>query len=234
MTERTPIDVKNLDQYGNAPLAWSRARDLLAANPPEPGTYFLGTVDPDGRPHAAGTGALWHDGDIYVVSGPGTRKSRNLAANPACTVAVSLEGMDLTFEGEATRVTDAPTLEALAGRYREVGWPVDVGGRRVHGPVHGSERRPAALVPLPRHVPHRVRGRQRRAARRDPLALRPLTTDSSPRTQWTEAPTPNIVTGAVYVTVFAGCRKIQVAETVTARRQPAPRSNELTWLRRAQ
>jgi len=128
MTERAPIDVKNLDQYANAPLAWSRARDLLAANPPEPGTYFLGTVGPDGRPHAAGTGALWHDGDIYVVSGPGTRKSRNLAANPACTVVVSLEGMDLTFEGEATRVTDAPTLEALAGRYREVGWPVDVAG----------------------------------------------------------------------------------------------------------
>ena len=128
MTERAPVDVKNLDQYGNAPLAWSRARDLLAANPPQPGTYFLGTVGPDGRPHAAGTGALWHDGDFYVVSGPGTRKSRNLAANPACTVVVSLAGMDLTFEGEATRVTDAPTLEALAGRYREVGWPVDVAG----------------------------------------------------------------------------------------------------------
>ena len=128
MTERVPVETANLDQYGNAPLPWSRARDLLAANPPAPGTYFLGTVGPDGRPHAAGTGALWHDGDIYVVSGPGTRKSRNLAANPACKVAVSLEGMDLTFEGEATRVTDTPTLEALAGRYRAVGWPAEVAG----------------------------------------------------------------------------------------------------------
>ena len=128
MADREPIDVTNLDQYGNAPLPWSRARALLAANPPAPGTYFLGTVGPDGRTHAAGTGALWHDGDIYVVSGPGTRKSRNLAANPACTIAVSLEGMDLTFEGEATRVTDAPTLETLAARYRAVGWPAEVAG----------------------------------------------------------------------------------------------------------
>jgi hypothetical protein len=128
MTERTPVETTNLDQYGNAPLPWSRAHDVLAANPPMPGTYFLGTVGTDGRPHAAGTGAIWYDGDFYVVSGPGTRKSRNLAANPACTIAVSLEGMDLTFEGEATRVTDAPTLEGVAGRYREIGWPVEVEG----------------------------------------------------------------------------------------------------------
>ena len=129
MTERAPVDVKNLDQYGNAPLLWSRARDLLEANPAGPGMpYFLGTVCPDGRPHAAGVGAYWHDGDIYVVSGPGTRKARNLAANPACTIAVSLEGIDLTLEGEATRVTDAPTLETLAGLYRESGWPVEVEG----------------------------------------------------------------------------------------------------------
>ena len=142
MTERAPVDVKNLDQYGNAPLAWSRARDLLAANPPQPGTYFLGTVDPDGRPHAAGTGALWHDGDLYVVSGPGTRKSRNLAANPACTISVGLEGIDLVLEGEATRVTDAPTLEALAGRYREVGWPVDVAGDAFTAPYSAPSAGP--------------------------------------------------------------------------------------------
>ena len=175
MTERAPVEVTNLDRYGSAALPWSRPRDILAAPPPDqtPGgdrPSFLGTSRPDGRPHAAGIGALWHDGDIYIASGPGTRKSRNLAANPACTISMSLEGIDLVLEGEATRVTDRPTLETVAARYR-AGVAGGGGGRRVHGAVQRPERRTAALVPLPLHLPHRLRGRHRRAVRRDPLAV---------------------------------------------------------------
>ena len=125
MTEQAPAETTNLDRYGNPALPWSRARDLLA-DPSETDRFFLGTVGLDGRPHATGVGALWFDGDFYVVSGPGTRKSRNLAANPACTIAVQVEGMDLVFEGDAARVTDKPTLERAADIYREGGWPCEV------------------------------------------------------------------------------------------------------------
>jgi hypothetical protein len=129
MTERAPTDVKNLDQYGNDALPWSRAREALAEHPSGAGVpYFLGTAIRDGRPHAAGVGAIWIDGELYVVSGPGTRKSRELEANPACTLAASLPGIDLVFEGDATRVRDAATLEQVAARYRELGWPVEVAG----------------------------------------------------------------------------------------------------------
>lgn len=128
MTERTPTEVKNLDQYGSDPLPWSRARDALAASATVDHQFFLGTATPDGRPHAAGVGAIWLDGELWVVSGPGTRKSRELAANPACTVAVSLPGIDLVFEGEAARVRDPATLARVAARYRELGWPVEVEG----------------------------------------------------------------------------------------------------------
>jgi hypothetical protein len=127
MTEREPAETTNLDRYGNPALPWSRARDLLTA-PSQTNRFFLGTVGPDGRPHAAGVGALWCDGDLYVVSGPGTRKSRNLAANPVCTISAALGGLDLVFEGEATRVTDSPTLEQLAALYRAQGWPAEVEG----------------------------------------------------------------------------------------------------------
>jgi hypothetical protein len=127
MTEREPAETTNLDRYGSPALPWSRAHDLLAA-PSHTDRFFLGTVGPDGRPHAAGVGALWCDGDLYVVSGPGTRKSRNLAANPACTISAALGGLDLVFEGEATRVTDSPTLEQLAALYRAQGWPAEVEG----------------------------------------------------------------------------------------------------------
>ena len=88
MTDRAPVELTNLDRYGSPPLPWSRPHDLLVAGPAEPGTpYFRGTSRPDGRPHAASVGALWLDGDLYFTSGPGTRKARNLAANPACTFA---------------------------------------------------------------------------------------------------------------------------------------------------
>lgn len=128
MTEREPIETKNLDQYGDTPLVWSRARDALAHDQETNRTFFLGTVGPDGRPHAAGVGALWEDGDVYVVAGPGTRKARNMEANPACTVSVSVPGMDLVLEGSAERVVDSETLERLAAMYRESGWPAEVRG----------------------------------------------------------------------------------------------------------
>ena len=127
MTGREPVEVTNLDRYGSAALPWSRPRDLLAAEPLGPEVpFFLGTCRPDGRPHAAGVGAVWHQDGLYFTSSPGTRKSRNLATNPACTISVRLEGIDLVLEGTATRVTDPATLEQVAGVYRDGGWPAQV------------------------------------------------------------------------------------------------------------
>jgi len=138
-----PIETTNLDMYGSEPLAWSRARDALADNPAGSGRpYFLGTVRPDGRPHSAGFGALWHDDALWLVSGPSTRKSRNLAANPACTVATSLPGMDLILEGEAHRTTDPATLEAVAALYRELEWPVHVDGDAFTAPYSAPSAGP--------------------------------------------------------------------------------------------
>jgi hypothetical protein len=142
MTERAPIKVTNLDRYGSAALPWSRPRDLLAASATSHTTFFLGTVRPDGRPHAAGIGALWHDVDLYIVSGPATRKGRNLAANPACTISVKLEGIDLVLEGEASRVTDRPTLEEVARLYRETGWPAEVEGDAFTAPYSAPSAGP--------------------------------------------------------------------------------------------
>jgi hypothetical protein len=127
MTDRAPVETKNLDRYGDAELPWDRPRDILEAGGPGAETiHFLGTTRPDGRPHSAGIGALWLGGELFFTSGPGTRKSRNLAANPACTLSMHLEGIDLVFEGEAARVTDRETLERVAAKYRDDGWPAEV------------------------------------------------------------------------------------------------------------
>jgi hypothetical protein len=126
--EESEMDQKNLaDLYDLDPIPWSRVEEALASPPPTL-TSFLATTRPDGRPHVAGVGAVWDGGKVYVVSGPGTRKSRNLAANPNCSIAMSLKGIDLVFEGRAERVTDDATLQRLAKRYAEGGWPARVEG----------------------------------------------------------------------------------------------------------
>jgi Pyridoxamine 5'-phosphate oxidase len=144
MPNREPIETTNLDTiYGSETIPWNRPRDLLAAGAFGKGTsFFLGTVRPDGRPHAAGVGAAWHDGDLYFQSGPNTRKARNVAANPACTMSGILPGIDLVFEGEAQRVVDAPTLEAVASFYREGGWPVEVEGDTFTAPYSAPSAGP--------------------------------------------------------------------------------------------
>lgn len=142
MTE--PISTRNLDRYGSAELPWSRPRDILASDTPAADlTFFVATTRPDGRPHSAGVGAVWADNALYFVSGPGTQKSRNLAANPACSVAVRLRGMDLVLEGEAHRVTDADTLERLAAVYRSGGWPAEVAGDAFTAPYSAPSAGPA-------------------------------------------------------------------------------------------
>jgi Pyridoxamine 5'-phosphate oxidase len=143
MATREPVETKNLDRYGDATLPWSRPLGVLdRIEPSELLTWFLGTVRRDGRPHAAGVGALWHDGELYFTSGPGTQKSRDLAANPAATVSVHLDGIDLVFEGSATRVTDRETLERIAGVYRKGGWPVEVEGDAFTAPFSAPSAGP--------------------------------------------------------------------------------------------
>jgi hypothetical protein len=127
VTDRAPADTTNLDRYGSEELPWSRARDAVAVGPTGPEvTHFLGTTRPDGRPHAAGVGALWLDGDLYFTSGPGARKARNLAVNPTCTLSVRADGIDLVVEGTAERVSDDDTLRRAAAAYRDGGWPAEV------------------------------------------------------------------------------------------------------------
>ncbi|MFD8499229.1 pyridoxamine 5'-phosphate oxidase family protein [Amycolatopsis sp. NPDC059657] len=144
MTANEPTSTTNLDRYGSAALDWSRPRDILATDTPETDlTFFVSTVRPDGRPHTAGVGAIWVDNALYFVSGPGTRRARNLAANPACTVSVRLRGIDLVLEGDAHRVTDPSTLEQVAAVYRSGGWPASVEGDAFTAPYSAPSAGPA-------------------------------------------------------------------------------------------
>jgi hypothetical protein len=82
------------------------------------------------------------DDRFWFVSGPSTRKSRNLADNPACAICVALPGLDIVVEGTATRVTDPSTLERLAAVYRESGWEPTVEGDGFTAPYNAPSAGP--------------------------------------------------------------------------------------------
>jgi Pyridoxamine 5'-phosphate oxidase len=152
---RRSIDVqqKNLaDLYALDPIPWSRALEALEAAEPR-ARCFLATTRPDGRPHVAGIGPLWDDGKVYFVSGPNTRKSRNIAHDPHCAIAMALTDIDLEFEGVAERVTDKATLRRLAKRYADQGWPATVEGDAFTAPYSAPSAGPPpwnlyALTPV--------------------------------------------------------------------------------------
>ena len=131
-----PITQRNLDGYGTPPIEWQRVRDILAkditqvpgSGGPDRHTPWLTTINPDGSPHVTPVGVVQLDGVWYFSSGPGTRKSRNLAADPRCVVSVATHPFDLVIEGNAQRVTDADELRAAAATFNQQGWPAEVDG----------------------------------------------------------------------------------------------------------
>ncbi|WP_104182649.1 pyridoxamine 5'-phosphate oxidase family protein [Mycobacterium avium] len=138
----TPISATDLNIYGDAELPWSRVLEAMRALPSPETPQFLGTVRPDGSPHAAGVGSIEHAGNIYFTSGPATLKSRNLAANPACTLSVRLPGVDLILQGDAHRTTDAGELDAVTALFRDTGWPCERDGDAVVAPYSAQSAGP--------------------------------------------------------------------------------------------
>jgi Pyridoxamine 5'-phosphate oxidase len=127
---------KNLAGYGMPPIEWERVRETLTSDITQaPGTggpgrhtSWLTTINPDGMPHVTPVGVVKLGGAWYFTSGPDTRKSRNIAADPRCVVSVATHPFDLVIEGSAARVTDADELRSVADEYVRGGWPAQVEG----------------------------------------------------------------------------------------------------------
>ena len=125
-TSTAPREAKNLDGYGNPPLEWERVmaaldrtRDLPVSD--SASHYWISTTRPDGRPHVMGVGIFWDDGSFYLVSGPRTQKSRNLAHDPRCTVSVAAPGLDIVAEGKARILRDDAELQRIATLFGDWG-----------------------------------------------------------------------------------------------------------------
>jgi hypothetical protein len=143
MTDRAPASATNLDRYGSAQLEWSRVHEqLVRGSFSVDDAAFLGTTGADGAPHAAGIGPVWWEGDIYVTSGPRTRKGRDLVARPDCTLSVRFGKIDVVFECRAQRVTDAATLRSVVAVFNDGGWPAEVEGDAFTAPYSAPSAGP--------------------------------------------------------------------------------------------
>jgi PPOX class probable F420-dependent enzyme len=131
----TIAEAKNLADLYDLPLVeWSAVTARLdqgvtqapSTGGPDRHTCWLATINNDGSPHVTGIGALWADGAFWFETGEHSRKARNLARDPRCTLSVATREFDLVVEGEARQITDPATVAAMAERWVAGGWPCRV------------------------------------------------------------------------------------------------------------
>jgi hypothetical protein len=100
-------------------LDWSWAVKRLR----EAKNYWFSTTRPDGRPHAMPAWAAWVEDALYFDGSPETRRSKNLAANPAISIhlesgdeVVILEGVT-EYVGKPRRAVAERLAAELARKY---------------------------------------------------------------------------------------------------------------------
>ena len=107
----------------------ARVFEVVNRSAPAPDAYnsrstWLATTNEDRSPHVTPVGAVWLDGTFWFQTGP-TRKARNLANDPRCSVGLSIRDADVVVEGNAERVTDRDLVARVAKVWAEGGWPAE-------------------------------------------------------------------------------------------------------------
>jgi hypothetical protein len=93
--------------------------------------YWLATTSPNGRPHLMPVLGVWVGGVLHFCTSDQSRKGRNLARDPRCSVSIDSDDLHLILEGVASPVGDDHRLRQIAVAYEEkYGWEttVSVGG----------------------------------------------------------------------------------------------------------
>jgi hypothetical protein len=141
---------------GLAPIEWSDVESELAdlsthddPRSPNRPTFWLTTLNADGSAHVTSVGALWHAGSVWFQTGDRTRKAKNLARDPRCTMSVATKGYDVMVAGHARRVTDRAVVAEIAALWADSGWPAqpDESGTGITAPFNAP-----TLGPPPWHI----------------------------------------------------------------------------------
>lgn len=118
-----------MSDYGVAeatwePLPWSWAAERLTRYR----NFWIITATASGRPHALPVWAVWDDDDHQLAfsCAPGSRKARNLRANPQITVAGDDTIECLSLEGTATELAAGERQEVWIERYLAKYRPIEL------------------------------------------------------------------------------------------------------------
>jgi PPOX class probable F420-dependent enzyme len=95
-------------------LAWSWAVERLVTSR----CQWIATTRPDGSPHVMVVWGVWLDDRFYFATSTGSRKARNLVANPRCVVCTECAGEGVVVEGVGQVVADPAAVEQFRGAYR--------------------------------------------------------------------------------------------------------------------
>jgi len=96
-------------------LPWKWAEDRLKKSR----QYWITTTRPDGRPHVMVIWALWLDGKLYFSTGKTSRKARNLASNPNCTMCTDNSAEAVILEGVIGNELDGETIREFLRLYEK-------------------------------------------------------------------------------------------------------------------
>ncbi len=94
---------------GRGLLPWSWVEERLSASR----NFWLATVTPTGVPHLMPVWGIWRADRLWFSSSNDSRKSRNLAAEPRCTVSTADPAEPVVIQGRAQRITNRHTLADL-------------------------------------------------------------------------------------------------------------------------
>jgi PPOX class probable F420-dependent enzyme len=99
---------------GTGLLPWSWAEERLTRSH----DYWVATVWPNGRPHVTPVWGVWLDGAVWFSCSPGSRKTRNLTAEPRCTVTTDNALEPVVVDGEAELVAGVDAIRPFADASR--------------------------------------------------------------------------------------------------------------------
>ena len=102
-------------EQGSGLIPWAEAERRLRASH----DYWIATARPDGAPHVMPVWGVWRDGRLWFSTALSSRKARNLAADPRCTVTTDDARDPVVVDGTAERLTDAVAIAAFVAAVNE-------------------------------------------------------------------------------------------------------------------
>ena len=94
---------------GSGLLPWSWAADRLNSAR----HYWVTSIWPDGRPHSMPVWGMWDDSTLWFTSSAGSRKVRNLTADPRCCITTEDASDPVIIEGVARIATEEAVLQRV-------------------------------------------------------------------------------------------------------------------------